>query len=77
MAVADSFDAMTSDRPYRRGFPVAKAAGILREGRGQQWDLQVIDAFLRSIADQLEGPQDSLLQGIPSAPEPSTPTLDA
>ena len=77
MAIADSFDAMTSDRPYRRGFSVAKAAGILREGRGQQWDPQVIDAFLRSIAVQLESQQRPLLQVVPSTPEPSTPALGA
>jgi HD-GYP domain-containing protein (c-di-GMP phosphodiesterase class II) len=54
IAVADSFDAMTSDRPYQRGMPPAKAAQILREGRGKQWDSAIVEAFLRSIADQLE-----------------------
>jgi len=54
IAVADSFDAMTSDRPYRRGMPMRKAAGILREGRGQQWDAALVDAFLRGIAAQLD-----------------------
>ena len=53
IAVADSFDAMTSDRPYRRGMPPETAAQILRDGRGQQWDAQLVDAFLESIADEL------------------------
>jgi HD-GYP domain-containing protein (c-di-GMP phosphodiesterase class II) len=53
IAVADAFDAMTSNRPYRRGMLVEKAAGILRAGRGVQWDGAVVDAFLRSIADRL------------------------
>jgi putative nucleotidyltransferase with HDIG domain len=48
IAVADSFDAMTSDRPYRAGMPVGKAAAILRAGRGQQWDAVLADALLRS-----------------------------
>jgi putative nucleotidyltransferase with HDIG domain len=48
IAVADSFDAMTSDRPYRAGMPVAKAAAILRAGRGQQWDAALVNALLRS-----------------------------
>jgi putative nucleotidyltransferase with HDIG domain len=65
MAVADSYDAMTSDRPYRRGMPVARAAGILREGRGRQWDQQVVDAFLRTIAAQLEQPARPALQVVP------------
>lgn len=50
IAVADSFDAMTSDRPYRRGMPVERALSILREGRGRQWDAPIVDAFVRSIA---------------------------
>jgi putative nucleotidyltransferase with HDIG domain len=47
LAVADSFDAMTSDRPYRRGMTAARAIEILREGAGSQWDPQIVDAFLR------------------------------
>jgi len=49
IAVADSYDAMTSDRPYRTGMPIAKAAAILRAGRGQQWDATIVDAFLRTL----------------------------
>jgi len=49
IAVADSYDAMTSDRPYRAGMPVAQAAAILHAGRNQQWDATIVDAFLRTI----------------------------
>ncbi len=49
IAVADSYDAMTSDRPYRTGMPIPKAAAILRAGRGQQWDTTIVDAFLRTL----------------------------
>jgi HD-GYP domain-containing protein (c-di-GMP phosphodiesterase class II) len=49
IAVADSYDAMTSDRPYRAGMPQAKAVSILRAGRGQQWDPTLVDAFLRAL----------------------------
>ncbi len=38
MAVADAYDAMTSDRPSRRGMPVKKALDIIEEGKGTQWD---------------------------------------
>jgi HD-GYP domain-containing protein (c-di-GMP phosphodiesterase class II) len=55
VAVADSFDAMTSDRPYRAGMPITKAAQIMREGRGQQWEPTVIDAFLLHL--EKEHPQ--------------------
>lgn len=55
IAVADSFDAMTSERPYRNGLTATEAAVILREGRGSQWDAAVVDAFLRAIgADILD-----------------------
>jgi len=49
IAVADSYDAMTSDRPYRAGMPIHKAASILRAGRGQQWDAAIVDALLRTL----------------------------
>lgn len=47
MAVADGFDAMTSNRPYRNGMPFEKAESILRNGAGTQWDPDVIDAFFQ------------------------------
>ncbi len=57
IAVADSYDAMTSDRPYRRGMPAEKAVAILRQGRGQQWDAAIVDAFLRGSAAALSAEQ--------------------
>jgi HD-GYP domain-containing protein (c-di-GMP phosphodiesterase class II) len=77
IAVADSFDSMTNDRPYRRGMSVAQAVDVLRQGRGQQWDPQVVDAFLLSIADQLESLQHPRLRVVPAVPEPSAPAVGA
>ncbi len=48
VAVADSFDAMGSDRPYRQGMPDEKLDAILRAGAGQQWDARVVEAFFRA-----------------------------
>ncbi len=45
MAVADAYDAMGSDRPYRNGMPVEKIEKIFEEGRGTQWDPEVLDAY--------------------------------
>jgi len=45
MGVADSFDAMTSARPYRAALPVKEAARRLRKDRGKQFDPDAIDAF--------------------------------
>jgi HD-GYP domain-containing protein (c-di-GMP phosphodiesterase class II) len=45
LAVADSFDAMTSTRPYREGMSIEKASQILQASAGIQWDARVVDAF--------------------------------
>jgi putative nucleotidyltransferase with HDIG domain len=45
IAVADSWDAMTSDRPYRAALDPEVALGELMRGRGTQWDAEVVDAF--------------------------------
>jgi putative nucleotidyltransferase with HDIG domain len=47
VAVADAYDAMSSDRPYRRGMPLEKVEAIFRAGAGQQWDAEVIAAYFR------------------------------
>ena len=54
MAVADTYDAMTSDRPYRKGLPQEKVDAILREGVGTQWDPQVVEAFFRAMPEMVE-----------------------
>jgi len=46
VAVADSFDAMTSDRSYRKAFSCAEAIVRLKEGRGKQFDPEVVDIFI-------------------------------
>ena len=48
ISVADAFDAMGSDRPYRLGMPDERLDTILRNGAGQQWDRQIVDAFFRA-----------------------------
>ena len=53
-AVADCYDAMISDCPYRTGMP-RSVLQILRAGTGKQFDPQVMDAFLRLIANMLLG----------------------
>ena len=54
IAVADSFDAMTSDRPYRKALSHKRAIQTLLEGRGKQWDTNVVNAFVDMIGDQLD-----------------------
>lgn len=52
IAVADSFDAMTSDRPYRRKLTERQALDIFRNDQGQQWDPHIVAAFLTLMAEQ-------------------------
>ncbi len=47
IAVADSYDAMSSSRPYRIGLSNSRTEEILSEGAGSQWDPLVVAAFLR------------------------------
>lgn len=48
-AVADVFDALTSERPYKKPFPVAKAVAILEDGRDRHFDGAILDTFLRIL----------------------------
>jgi putative two-component system response regulator len=54
VAVADVYDAIISDRPYRRGFPQQQALEILQQRSGTQFDPRVIEILMRlRIAGQL------------------------
>lgn len=49
-AVADTFDAMTSARPYRPALPLERALGEIRACRGTQFDARCADAFLDAVS---------------------------
>lgn len=48
-ALADVYDALTSERPYKNAIAHDKAVEIIREGRGTQFDPDVVDAFVRIV----------------------------
>jgi methanogenic corrinoid protein MtbC1 len=50
VAVADVFDALTSDRVYRKAFPVDEAVKIMLEQRGRHFDPVLLDAFMEVLA---------------------------
>lgn len=52
VAVADTYHALISDRPYRKGLSVEKACQILQEGAGKMWDADLVRHFI-SIAPSL------------------------
>ena len=47
VAIADTYHALISDRPYRRGMDMEKAISILKEGAGTQWDEDLIRTFIQ------------------------------
>jgi len=48
MAVADVFDALVSERSYKKPFPFEKAMDIIREGSGSHFDPKIAEAFLEA-----------------------------
>jgi len=52
LSVVDCFDALTSDRPYRRRLPDSEALAILMERRGSMYDPAVVDAFVEAHANR-------------------------
>lgn len=46
VALADVYDALRSQRPYKKPIPHAESVAIIREGRGSQFDPALVDAFL-------------------------------
>ena len=58
VAVADVFDALTQQRPYKPAWPVGDAIGEIDRQRGKQFDPDVVDAFLRVIDNSPDTPQE-------------------
>ncbi|MBW2117969.1 MAG: HD domain-containing protein [Deltaproteobacteria bacterium] len=49
LAVADTYEALLADRPYRRGFPKEKALDIIKEVAGTQLDPEIVPVFLKLV----------------------------
>ena len=47
VAIADTYHALISDRPYRKGMDIEKAISILQAGAGSQWDEDLVRTFVR------------------------------
>lgn len=55
IAVADTYDAMVSTRPYRKGLDPQFARAEIARYRGSQFDPQVVDAFLKAFDEAGQG----------------------
>ncbi|MFC1835104.1 HD-GYP domain-containing protein [Thermodesulfobacteriota bacterium] len=53
VALADTFDALTSRRPYKDPYPVEVALEIVKRGRGSNFDPAVVDVFLGNFSEVL------------------------
>lgn len=51
IAVVDSFDAMTVDRPYREALTPERAKNVISDGSGSTFDPEVVEAFLRGWSE--------------------------
>jgi HD-GYP domain-containing protein (c-di-GMP phosphodiesterase class II) len=77
LAVADSYDAMSTARPYRDAMPPRRVEEILAAGAGTQWDPKVIEAFQRCCqkvhAIRQRGVGESLCAALDGALRSATP----
>jgi len=53
IAVADAFEAMTSNRPYRDGMKFDEALNEMKKHKGKQFDPDIFDVFLLEVIDQI------------------------
>ncbi|MFZ5590257.1 MAG: HD domain-containing phosphohydrolase [Bacillota bacterium] len=51
IAVADAFDAMTSNRSYRKALPLEEAIDELKKNAGRQFDPEVVNAFIKMLGE--------------------------
>jgi len=54
IAIADVFDALTSERPYKKAWPVEEAVQLLREQSGRHFDPELVELFLDQLPAILE-----------------------
>jgi putative two-component system response regulator len=54
VAAADVFDALTSERPYKKAWTIEQASQMLRDGSGKHFDSACVDAFFSDFDDVLE-----------------------
>ena len=76
IAVADSYDAMTSDRPYRKGMPSEKAESILCKEAGATWDELAVYAIMECISKGIVSPQSTSLLTQTSNLTPDTAKVE-
>ena len=64
VAITDVFDALLSKRPYKDPFPLEKSLDIIKEGKGQHFDPDVVDAFFSKLNKILKIKEEMSNQGV-------------
>jgi HD-GYP domain-containing protein (c-di-GMP phosphodiesterase class II) len=64
VTLADSFDAMTTDRPYRKKLPLEDVLEDFRANTGTQFDPQIVCAFCRAFLKEIEGKRERRLMNL-------------
>jgi putative nucleotidyltransferase with HDIG domain len=67
ISVVDAFDAMTTDRPYRRALVIEEAIAVLRDESGKQFDPTVVATFLAVLSERPWRRSDDSLAGLSSS----------
>jgi len=49
VAICDTFDALTSKRPYKTPYPIDVSCDIIKKGRGEDFDQTLVDLFINNI----------------------------
>ncbi len=60
LTVVDFFDALVSERPYRRALSISSAIRLMRDQRGKIFDPEICDAFLQQLPEHLDDLKDQL-----------------
>ena len=53
-AIGDVFDALTSDRPYKKAWTLDDAVDLIKSEKGKHFDPLLVDAFLESLPEVIE-----------------------
>jgi len=64
VTLADSFDAMTTDRPYRKRLPLDEVLEDFRINTGSQFDPQIVCAFCRAFLKEIDGTKERRLLNL-------------
>ncbi|TMD53541.1 MAG: hypothetical protein E6I83_06880 [Chloroflexi bacterium] len=75
ISVADTYDAMTTDRPYRKGLAWEAVRAELVRQRGKQWREGAVDSFIEMIDEERRSARVGRPQASPGPAQPATRAL--